>query len=146
MKLVHWPLMGGLLHLVQRGVLAVQPTHHCNGHLPITVLMYNGPLLCGINVTLVSPLYVCDITCDKAPATVRCDAIMIRVWCEYDQTTICRRTRRVSAFYRTCDHDVIRHVGYVLWVAQHLGALFSTARNLWELGEILNSKHDESTC
>ena len=32
-KLVHWPLMGGLLASV-----------------PITVLLYNGPLLCGFNV------------------------------------------------------------------------------------------------
>jgi len=58
MKLVHWPLMGGLLHLVQRGgtgwvcslprpLLAV-PTvtaHQSTASVPITVFMYNGPSL-----------------------------------------------------------------------------------------------------
>jgi len=61
MKLVHWPLMGGLLHLEQRRgdwarhspprpLLAV-PNHATNvtahhiDDVPITVLMtYNGPL------------------------------------------------------------------------------------------------------
>ena len=62
MKLVHWPLMGGLLHLEQRGtgrgrspprpLLAVpnvtaQPS---TASLPITVLRYNGPLLCSFNI------------------------------------------------------------------------------------------------
>jgi len=58
MKLVHWPLMGGLLHLVQRGkdwagpqparpVLAVPnvTAHPSTAGVPITVLLYNGPLL-----------------------------------------------------------------------------------------------------
>jgi len=40
MKLVHWPLMGELLHLVQRGGLGG------------AVLLYNGPLLCGFNVSV----------------------------------------------------------------------------------------------
>jgi len=40
--LVHWPLMGGLLHLVQRG----------GAFVPITVLLYYGPLLCGFNVAI----------------------------------------------------------------------------------------------
>jgi len=65
MKLVHWPLMGGLLHLVQRGgdCAGSQPAqapsrctkcnNKCNslpinGSVPITVLLYNG--LCGFNV------------------------------------------------------------------------------------------------
>ena len=60
MKLVHWPLMCGLLHLVQRGGewAGQQPTQaplrctKCNS-LPInsqcTVLLYNGPLICGFN-------------------------------------------------------------------------------------------------
>jgi len=68
MKLVHWPLMGGLLHLVQQGgdrpvpQPAQAPLHctkcnspHINGQctpLPITVLLYNGPLLCGFNVLI----------------------------------------------------------------------------------------------
>ena len=42
MKLVHWPLVFGLLHLVQREGVSV----------PITVLTYNGPLLCGFNVPI----------------------------------------------------------------------------------------------
>jgi len=92
MKLVRWPLMGGLLHLVQRGGTwaGPQPTqtpprctkcnsppiiwyskegsgwagapprsllvvpnvtaHPSTARLPITVLLYNGPLLCGFNV------------------------------------------------------------------------------------------------
>ena len=41
-KLVHWPLTGGLLHLVQRG----------GAFVPITVLLYYGPLLCGFNVAI----------------------------------------------------------------------------------------------
>jgi len=64
MKLVHCPLMGGLLHLVQRGgdwavpsppgpLLAVpNVTAHSSSAagIPITVLLYNNPLLCGFNV------------------------------------------------------------------------------------------------
>jgi len=64
MKLVHRPLMGGLLHLVQRGEdwAGPQPTQapprctKCNNpspaSVPITVLLYNGPLLCGFNAPL----------------------------------------------------------------------------------------------
>jgi len=63
MKLVHWPLTGRLLHLVQRGgdwaepqpatpILAVPnvTAHPSTASVPITVLLYNGPLLCGFNV------------------------------------------------------------------------------------------------
>jgi len=61
MKLVHWPLMGGLLHLVQRGGdwAGPQPTQalplctKCNNppinaaaSVPITVLLYNAVLMC----------------------------------------------------------------------------------------------------
>ena len=62
-NLVHWPLMGGLLHLVQRGgdwagpspprpLLAVPnvTAHPSTASVPITVLVCNGPLLCGFNV------------------------------------------------------------------------------------------------
>jgi len=66
MKLVHWPLMGWLLHLVQRGgdwagpQPALAPPHctKCNSPpingqcIPITVLLYNGPLLCGFKVAM----------------------------------------------------------------------------------------------
>jgi len=63
MKLVRWPLIGGLLHLVQRGgdwvgrspprsLLAVLnvTAHPSTASVSITVLVYNGPLLCGFNV------------------------------------------------------------------------------------------------
>ena len=61
MKLVQWPLMGGLLHLVQQGggrgrsqpslLLAVPniTTHPSTASVPITVLLHNGTLLCGFN-------------------------------------------------------------------------------------------------
>ena len=60
MKLVHWSLMGGLLHLVQRRrrspprpLLTVPniTAHPSTASVPITVLLYNGPLLCGFNST-----------------------------------------------------------------------------------------------
>ena len=62
MKLVHWPLVSGLLHLVQRGgdwagpsppmpLLAVPnvTAHPSTASVPVTVLLYGpyGPLLCG---------------------------------------------------------------------------------------------------
>ena len=67
MKLVYWPLMGGLLHLVERGgnwawPQPAQGPPRCtkcnsppiNGQLrvPIALLLYNGPLLCGFNVPI----------------------------------------------------------------------------------------------
>ena len=71
MKLVHLPLMGGLLHLVQRGgdcragPQPVQAPPRCtkcnnpsiNGQCTnhhIVGMLSNGPLLCGINVPLKS--------------------------------------------------------------------------------------------
>jgi len=65
-KLVHWPLMGGLLHLVQQGgdwgahlahaLLAVPnvTAHPSTASAPITVLLYDGPLLCSFNVPIKS--------------------------------------------------------------------------------------------
>ena len=63
-KLAHWPLMGWLLHLVQRGCAwagcgPAQSPHRCtkcnsqpiNGQR-IAVLLYDGPLLCGFNVAI----------------------------------------------------------------------------------------------
>jgi len=65
MKLVHWPLMGGLLHLVQRGGDWAGPhpakapprctnvtAHQSTASVLITVLLYNGPLLCGFVVPI----------------------------------------------------------------------------------------------
>jgi len=59
MKLVYWPLIGGLLHLVQRGgdgeaLLAVAnvTAHPSTASVPITVLLYNSPLLYGFNVPI----------------------------------------------------------------------------------------------
>ena len=67
MKLIHWPLMGELLHLVQRGGdwAGPQPAQapprctKCNSS-PINgqctnhhvTLLYNGPLLCGFNMPI----------------------------------------------------------------------------------------------
>jgi len=63
-KLVHWPLTSGLLHLVERGWdwAGLQPAQspsrctkcnsppingQCTNHR-----VYNGPLLCGVNVAI----------------------------------------------------------------------------------------------
>ena len=65
-KLVHWPFVSGLLHLVQRGRDWAEPQSaqaplrctKCNSppingqYIPITVLLYNGPLFCGSNVPI----------------------------------------------------------------------------------------------
>ena len=61
-KLVHWLLMGGLLHLVQREGDWAEPqplfavpnvtVHPSTASVPITVLLYNIPLLRGINVPI----------------------------------------------------------------------------------------------
>ena len=58
-KLVHWPLMDGLLHLLQREGAAARPgpllavpnvtAHPTTESVPITALLYNGLLLCGFN-------------------------------------------------------------------------------------------------
>ena len=59
-KLVHWPLMGGLLHLVQRrGAWAGCAPSNVTAHpsaasVPITVLLYDGPLLYSFNLGLKS--------------------------------------------------------------------------------------------
>jgi len=65
MKLVHWPLMGGLLRLPQRWETGRGPSpprpliavpnvtaHPSTASVPITVLLYDGPLLCGSNVLI----------------------------------------------------------------------------------------------
>jgi len=65
MKLVHWPLMGGLLHWYSEegpGRAAAPPSplfavpnvtaHSSAASVPITVLLYDGPLLCGFNVVI----------------------------------------------------------------------------------------------
>ena len=65
MKLVHWPLTGGLLHLVQRGRDWVEPqptqspSHRTkcnsppiNGQCTNHRIAVHGPLLCGFNVTI----------------------------------------------------------------------------------------------
>jgi len=73
-KLVHWPLMGGLLHLVQQGgdwvgcgppnpLLAVPnvTAHPSTASAPITVLLYDCPLLCGFNVELKGLMIISSI-------------------------------------------------------------------------------------
>ena len=59
-KLVHWPLMGGLLHLVQQEgawagcstllVVSDVRAHPSVASLPVSVLLSDGPLLWGLNV------------------------------------------------------------------------------------------------
>jgi len=74
MKLVHWPLIGGLFHLVPRGgdcslslprpLLAVPnvTAHPSVASVPITVLLYSGPLLCSINVPVKGLIIIIIIT------------------------------------------------------------------------------------
>jgi len=51
MKSVRWLLMGWMLHLVQRGRDWAGPTARPSTvSVPITVLRYSGPLLCGFSV------------------------------------------------------------------------------------------------
>ena len=65
MKLVHWPLVGGLLHLVQRrgdwaGPQPARVTPRCtkcnsppiNGQCTNHRMLYNGLLVCGLNVAI----------------------------------------------------------------------------------------------
>jgi len=55
MKLVHWPLIGELLHFVQRGRDSLYQNvtaHLSTASVPITVLLYNGPLLSDSNVPI----------------------------------------------------------------------------------------------
>ena len=69
-KLVHRPLMGGLLYLVKRGrawagcdpaspILAVPnvTAHPSTASVPVTVLLHDGPLLCGFNVAIKGLIY-----------------------------------------------------------------------------------------
>jgi len=67
MKLVHWLLMGGLLHSVEdlggRSSLSLLAVPHVTAHpstasVPITVLMYAGPLLCGFNAPINSFIHI----------------------------------------------------------------------------------------
>ena len=57
-KLVHWPLMGRLLHLVQRGgawtgcSVPNVTAHPSAASVPLSALLYDGPLLCGFNVAI----------------------------------------------------------------------------------------------
>ena len=62
MKLVHWPWVGSYIWYSEKGTgwgrsqprtLLTVPnvtTHPSTVRVPITVLLYNGPLLCGFNV------------------------------------------------------------------------------------------------
>ena len=45
-------VMGGLLHLVQRGRDWAEPARPSTASVPITVLLYDGPLLCGFNLPI----------------------------------------------------------------------------------------------
>jgi len=65
MNIVHWPLMGGLLHLYSEEgtrraaappspILAVPnvTADPSTASVPITVSLYNGPLFCGFDVAI----------------------------------------------------------------------------------------------
>ena len=55
MKLVHWPLIDELLHLAQPSTVLAVPNvtaHPSTASVPIAVLLYDGPLLCGFNVAI----------------------------------------------------------------------------------------------
>jgi len=99
MKLVHWPLMGGLLCLVQRWgdwagpgpprpLIAVPnvTAHPSTASVPITVLLYNGPLLCGFNVPIkgltclqARPCLVAQIPCSSVLKTRRVSSYKLSV-------------------------------------------------------------------
>jgi len=70
-KLLHWPLMGGLLHLVQREGAWAGPLHllavpnvraNTTACVPITILLYNGLLLCAFNVPIKGLTYPIHVT------------------------------------------------------------------------------------
>ena len=88
MKLVQWPLICGLSHLVQRRrdwrghrpprpLLAVPnvTVHPPTASVSIAVLLYNGPLICGFNAAPVKELKNFNRKCfDKTPKSVfRCE-------------------------------------------------------------------------
>jgi len=63
MKLVHWPLMGGLAPPSPLLAVPNVTAHPSTASVVITVLLYDGPLLCGFNVAIkgLSCLCRCDI-------------------------------------------------------------------------------------
>ena len=72
--------MGGLLNLVQRGGVWANPTslllavpnvtaHPSTASVPITVLLYDGPLLCGFNVVIKR------LTCHHTPMQIHVQQI-----------------------------------------------------------------------
>jgi len=76
--------MGGLLHLVQRGGAwagcgpAQSPprctnmtAHPSTASVPITILLYDGPLLCGFNVAITGLLFH-DDNCDSFTVMLQC--------------------------------------------------------------------------
>jgi len=84
MILAHWPLTGGLLHFIQRGgpgrgrspprpIIAVPnvTAHPSTTNVPITVLLYNGSLLCGFNVAVNG--LICDLLLRQCYMAEYCD-------------------------------------------------------------------------
>ena len=75
-KLVHWPLLDGVLHLVKpggdwAGLQTAQASPRCtkcnsppvnSQCIPIIVLLYNGSFLCGFNVPIKGLIYLCAAT------------------------------------------------------------------------------------
>ena len=91
-KLVHWPLMGLLLHLVQRGgpcpLLAVPnvTAHPSAVSVPITVLLCDGSLLCGFNVAIKG--LICDIAVGSLSS--HCWSFVVEDW---PRPTCCTKRR-----------------------------------------------------
>jgi len=85
--------MDGLLHLVQRGgnwvgwappspLIAVPnvTAHPLTASVPITVLLYNGPLLCGFNVAI-KGLTLLNVTLlDLTQFITYCDMIFCYIY------------------------------------------------------------------
>ena len=90
MKLVHWLLMGGLLRLVQWGgdwaarpILAVPnvTAHRSTASVPITVLLYDGPLLCGFSVAIKGLNAIqCSCLCSRRLSQSRlCASVIMQI-------------------------------------------------------------------
>jgi len=95
MKLVHWPLMVGCYiwyseegpgwDAAPRSPLLAVPNitaHPSTASVPITVLLYNGRLLCGFNVNVI----VKGLTCLKLTTGRHVSGVWVRV-CVYTLQT-----------------------------------------------------------
>ena len=112
-KLVHWPLMDGLLHLLQRlgawaacGPAQSPPrcipnvtAHPSTASVPITILLYDRPLLCGFNVGIkgLTRIHIGNwlrpghhLAVHQPPRLRLCDHV-----CHFVSHSVCRITAKV---------------------------------------------------